>query len=93
MGYKFEAPSYGDTIYYIDIDAKNKKIDIKKGTVVSIILSFGDMVFRLRNEEEDKEVDVPEAWCSESFENLANNAQLMLENINKHDVWSCFEED
>ena len=93
MKFTFEGPDWGDTLYYIDIDAKNKKIDIKKGSLVGIMLSFSERAFKLRNEEEDKEINITSEWCSEDLANLENIAQSVLESINRNNVWSCFEED
>ena len=93
MKFEFKGLNWGDILYYIDIDAKNKKIVIKRGALVSIIASFAEYIFRLRNEAEDKEIDVASEWCSTNFENLASMAQSMMEDINKHNLWSSFEED
>ena len=85
--------NWGDEYYYIDIDFKNKKIDIKKGSLIGVVVSFTECFFRLRNAKEDKEVEVAIRWCSRSLEDLASIAQSMLYDLNEHALWSCFEED
>ena len=85
--------NWGDEYYYIDIDFKNKKIYIKKGSLIGVVVYSTECFFRLRNEKEDKEVEVETRECSRSFEDLASTAQSMLYDLNEHDLWSCFEED
>lgn len=91
MEFKYNELNWGDTIYYININAKNRKVDIKAGTLVGIMVFSTRYIFRLEIEE-DKEIDILDRWCSKHSENLVDLSQSITNNFDKNDLWSCFDD-
>ena len=92
MKIQLNVPEWGDKIYYIDINSKEKKIDIKQGNFVGVLISFNECVYEIVDSYDQKKHAVMRDWCSKSLKTVTLIANNMLLAINANNGWEALED-
>ena len=88
MRIKLTLPDWGDMLYYIDFDNKEKKVLISEGAFVGVYLDFNETVFKLCTYD-SKNVDVVSRWCYSSFADAERAREVIQKDFDQHNIWNC----